>query len=201
VVGSVRGEVTLPQTPDPEDVARDDACHQAFAEYVEPELPVLYRVALSLTRDPTDAEDLVQDTVLRAFRAADRFDGRYPRAWLLTILRRTHINRARKRQPVLLADGESAQRTLEEIGPSAPSSEDVALSGEFEPVVAQALRALPPDFLAVVEMVDLQGLSYAQTAQSLDIPKGTVMSRLHRARRRIREHLDAAGIVPRAGRS
>lgn len=174
---------------------------EAFAAVVVPEIDLLYRVAVTLTRDPTDAEDLVQDTLLRAYRAVDRFDGRYPRAWLMTILRNTHINRARKQQPTLLADGDSAGRVLEQTGPTAPSSEEAALAGEFEPVVAAALAALPPEFYAVVELVDLRGLSYAETAARLDIPKGTVMSRLHRARQRIRAELDAAGLVPRVGGS
>lgn len=174
---------------------------EAFTAFVVPEIDVLYRVAMSLTRHSSDAEDLVQDTLLRAYRAVDRFDGRHPRAWLLTILRNTHINRARKQQPTLLTDGDSAARVLEQTGPLAPSSEEAALADEFEPVVAAALAALPPEFYAVVELVDLSGLSYAETAARLDIPKGTVMSRLHRARQRIRAELDAAGLVPQVGRS
>ena len=177
------------------DAAAEARRHSAFAEYVQPEIEVLYRVAVTLTRNPADAEDLVQDTLVRAFRAADRFDGRHPRAWLLTILRRTHLNRVRKRTPSLLADGRDSERTLEELGPSLPSSEEVALSGEFEPVVAQALADLPSEFRSVIDLVDLQGLSYAQAAEALGIPKGTVMSRLHRARQRIRERLMDVGLA------
>lgn len=177
------------------DSTRDARRHTAFAEYVEPEIEVLYRVAVTITRNPTDAEDLVQDTLVRAFRAADRFDGRHPRAWLLTILRRTHLNRVRKRVPSLLHDGEDAARTLEELGPTIPSSEEVALSDEFEPVVAAALAELPTEFRSVIELVDLQGLSYAQAAEALSIPKGTVMSRLHRGRQRIRLRLQDAGMA------
>jgi RNA polymerase sigma-70 factor (ECF subfamily) len=172
----------------------------AFETYVVPEINVLYRVALTLTRDPADAEDLVQDTLVRAFRAVDRFDGAHPRAWLLTILRNTHLNRLRRRQPALLADAESAERMLEQAGPAAPSSEDLALAELFEPAVAAALRELPDEFRDVIALVDLQGLSYAQAAEQLQIPKGTVMSRLHRGRARIRSALDAAGLVPKAGR-
>jgi RNA polymerase sigma-70 factor, ECF subfamily len=174
---------------------------EAFQTYVVGEIAVLYRVAVTLTRNPTDAEDLVQDTLLRAYRAVERFDGRHPRAWLLTILRHTHYNRVRKQQPLLLDDGESAQRVLEQTGPAAPSSEEVALSEQFEPVIAQALVDLPKEFRAVIDLVDLQGLSYAQAADRLGIPKGTVMSRLHRGRRRIREALDEAGLAPRSRRT
>ena len=74
-----------------------------FNEYVVPELDVLYRVAYSITRNKTDAEDLVQDTMLRAYRAIERFDGRYPRAWLLTIMRNAQINRVRRKRPELLS--------------------------------------------------------------------------------------------------
>lgn len=67
-----------------------------FEKYVVPEIPVLYRVGFTLTRQHDDAEDLVQETLIRAYRAIDRFDGAYPRAWLLTILRHTHLNRLRR---------------------------------------------------------------------------------------------------------
>lgn len=200
VPADVTPGVAESSAPRADDAAARGTRDEAFASYVVPEIEVLYRVAITLTRNPTDAEDLVQDTLLRAYRAIERFDGAYPRAWLLTILRNTHINRARKRPPLLLADGESAQRVLEQTGPPAPSSEDVALSEQFEPVVARALRELPDDFRAVIDLVDLQGLSYAQAAERLGIPKGTVMSRLHRGRQRIRATLDEAGLVPRPGR-
>jgi RNA polymerase sigma-70 factor, ECF subfamily len=183
------------QEPEPDPLSPPLGREEAFQTYVVAEMAVLYRVALTLTRHGPDAEDLVQDALLRAYRAIDRFDGAHPRAWLLTILRHTHYNRIRKRQPILLADGESAARVLEQTGPAAPSSEDVALAGQFEPVIAQALTDLPADFRAVIDLVDLQGLSYIQAAGHLGIPKGTVMSRLHRARRRLRTALDEAGLV------
>ncbi len=84
------------------DAARERKQRQGFDHYVVPEIPVLYRVALSLAGQPADAEDLVQDTLIRAFGAVDHFDGAQPRAWLLTILRHTRLNRVRGRKPVLL---------------------------------------------------------------------------------------------------
>lgn len=179
--------------------ARDQAQHVAFERWVVPEISVLYRVALSLTGQKVEAEDLVQDTLVRAFRAADRFDGAHPRAWLLTILRRAHLNRVRVRRPVLLRDGESVQRNLENTGPTAASAEEVAISEEFEAVVADALRALPDKHRAVVTLVDIEGLSYQEAADVLGVPRGTVMSRLHRARARMRDRLDVAGLAPRRG--
>lgn len=171
----------------------------AFARYVEPEVPVLYRVAMSMVGQPVDAEDLVQDTLLRAYRAIDRFDGAHPRAWLLTILRNTHRNRARTRVPSLLRTGEQDSELLDRSGASA-SAEDVVVDAQFEAVVAQALAGLPAMHRVVVQLVDIDGLTYAEAALALGVPRGTVMSRLHRARARIRTRLVTAGLVPHRSR-
>ena len=82
---------------------RESRAH-AFRLHVEPEIEVLLRVARTLTRSGADAEDLVQETLVRAYRAIDRFDGRHPRAWLLTILRNTNANMHRRRRPGLVDD-------------------------------------------------------------------------------------------------
>jgi RNA polymerase sigma-70 factor, ECF subfamily len=166
----------------------------AFRRYVEPEVPVLYRVAMTMVRQRADAEDLVQDALIRAFRGIDRFDGRHPRAWLLTILRNTHHNRQRTRLPVLLGDGDDQQGTLDRGGPGC-SAEDTVVDAEFEAVVTEALEALSAAHRVVVQLVDVDGLSYAEAAEALAIPRGTVMSRLHRARKRIRHRLVEAGLV------
>ncbi len=171
----------------------------AFDSYVVPEIPVMYRVALGLTGQPADAEDLVQDALMRAYRAVDRFDGRYPRAWLLTIVRNTHLNRLRKKLPVLLPeqeDGQAPEHVLANRGERAPSAEDVVVSAELEAQVQVALEALPRKYREVLTLVDLQGLSYQQAAEALDVPKGTIMSRLHRARARVRTALLDDGVVP-----
>jgi RNA polymerase sigma-70 factor (ECF subfamily) len=162
----------------------------AFAKYVLPEVEVLLRVARSLTRHPADAEDLVQDTLLRAYRAIERFDGRHPRAWLLTILRNTYANRGRGRRSEILSDGEVERAAA----PAADEPEAVVLRGTFDAAVEQAFRDLPDKSRLVVELVDLAGLSYQEVAVTLDVPVGTVMSRLHRARGRIRAALEAAGL-------
>ncbi|HUX71690.1 MAG TPA: sigma-70 family RNA polymerase sigma factor [Cellulomonadaceae bacterium] len=176
--------------------ASDHRQRAAFDEYVVPEIPVLYRVALSLTGQPADAEDLVQDTLIRAFRAVERFDGAHPRAWLLTILRHTHLNRVRGRSAVLLRDGETVELTLERLGTPEPSAEEVVVSEVFETVVAEALAALPDKHRTVVTLVDIEGLTYQEAADALGVPRGTIMSRLHRARARIRTRLTAAGLAP-----
>lgn len=166
-----------------------------FSHFVVPEIDVMLRVARSITGNSTDAEDLVQDTLLRAFRSIDRFDGRHPRAWLLTILRNAQINRTRRRRPVLLDDPDEPD--TQGRTDSSPSSEDDYLDRTFDAAVEASLRSLPDDGRRVVEVVDLAGLSYAEAAATLDIPIGTVMSRLHRARKRIREDLRASGLTPR----
>jgi RNA polymerase sigma-70 factor (ECF subfamily) len=169
--------------------------HDAFERHVLPEIEVLLRVARSLTRNHAEAEDLVQDTLVRAFRAIDRFDGRHPRAWLLTILRNAHINRNRRRRPELLRDPDLALERLESTasGDRAESSVDDAIDSE----ILRAVAALDEPFRRVLELVDVDGLTYAEAAEVLGIPIGTVMSRLHRARARIRDRLDRAGIAPR----
>jgi RNA polymerase sigma-70 factor, ECF subfamily len=166
-----------------------------FREQVLSELEVLYRVARRMTRNPGEAEDLVQDALVRAYRGFDGFDGRYPRAWLLTILRNTHINRLRKRRPDLL-DDEVAQRVP---APGADGRQDGtserALHDEFDPLVRDALAALSANHRAVIALVDLDGLSYQEAAEVLGVPVGTVMSRLHRARRKVRAELERAGFM------
>ena len=171
----------------------EKAQRAAFDRYVVPEIEVLYRVARSITRNPTDAEDLVQDTMLRAYRAVHRFDGRHPRAWLLTIMRNAQINRVRRKRPELLRDPDSAMERLADEDADDLGPEAVVVEREFDSEVENALAALPEKFRAVVDLVDIQGLSYQETADLLGVPTGTVMSRLHRARNRIRKHLEETG--------
>jgi RNA polymerase sigma-70 factor, ECF subfamily len=170
---------------------------EAFTRYVLPEVEMLLRVALSRTGNAADAEDLVQDTLLRAYRAIGRFDGSYPRAWLLTILRNAQVNRVRRRRPSLLRNPDAGHR-LEEGRDPIPSAEAIVVGQAFDATVEDAVTRLPERFRHVVELVDIDGLSYQDAANALGIPVGTVMSRLHRARHRIRTRLTAAGLVPRS---
>lgn len=173
---------------------------QAFRQFVVPELDVLYGIAMRLTRNPEDAEDVVQETLLRAYRAIDRFDGQYPRAWLLTILRNTNINRARKRTPDLLIDEERTLGVLPAPGTDGRDDgvEETVLGRIPDDAVVDALRRLSPDHRAVVALVDIDGLTYQEAADVLGVPVGTVMSRLHRARNRLRSRLERAGYLPGA---
>lgn len=180
--------------PPTSSVMEGESGDDVFNRLVLPEVDVMWRVALSLTRNRADAEDLVQESLLRAYRAIDSFDGRYPRAWLLTILRNTERNRHRRRRPELLSDPDIA----EERGPATEPDavERRAEDREFDQAVTAALEELPDNFRRVVELVDVDGLTYQEAADLLEVPLGTVMSRLHRARRRIRDLLVPAGFGP-----
>jgi RNA polymerase sigma-70 factor (ECF subfamily) len=170
---------------------------ETFTSYVLPEVEVLLRVARGLVDRQADAEDLVQETLLRAYRSIDRFDGRHPRAWLLTIMRNAHINGHRRRRPALLRDPDDQPERPTDL--SDPDTPDGFVDLTFDAEVERALRALPDTFRQVIDLVDLAGLSHAEAADLLGIPAGTVMSRVHRARGRIRDHLARVGIAPREG--
>jgi len=179
-------------------IVEDERRRQLYRACVLPEVDVLLRVAMTMTEQRADAEDLVQDTLLRAWRSIDTFDGRHQRAWLLTIMRNAEINRHRRRRPELLDDPERTEQR--DVFAAAGSAEDVVVGRTFDAVVDAALAALPTKFRQVVLLIDVDGLTYAEAADALGVPEGTVMSRLHRARRRIRNRLAAADLAPRRRR-
>lgn len=172
--------------PGPDEVAR----RRAFGEFVEPEIEVMLRVARTLTSSAADAEDLVQESLLRAYRGLHRFDGRHPRAWLLTILRHTNANMHRRQRPVSLEDAQLHRASRPAFGPAElPSAEQAFLDEELDEELHAAIAALDPRFRAALILVDVHDLSYAEAAAVLDVPVGTVMSRLSRARDRLRRSL------------
>ena len=162
-----------------------------FDALVDPHLTVLLRVAGSLCRNPQDAEDLVQDTLIRAYNGLGTFDGAHPRAWLLTIMRNANINRHRHRRqrPGLLHDATDLAGEADRRNPPAPSAEDVAAARAAPPWLADVLGRVSERHCHVVQLVDIDALTYDEAAAALGIPAGTVISRLHRARRRMRAHL------------
>lgn len=156
-----------------------------FERYVRPEIWRLAAAAHRLTWRPTDAEDLLQETLLRAYRAVDRFDGRFPRAWLMTILRNTHINGLRRRRPEPIDDERLA--SAPSLWTSAAcSSPEETVEARLDADLEAAWGALPLPQRAAIALVDVDGYSYASAAAALGIPLGTVMSRIHRGRRRLR---------------
>lgn len=166
----------------------------AFAEHVEPEIPVLLRVAQNLVGSPSDAEDLVQETLIRAYRALEGFDGRHPRAWLLTILRHTASNLRRRTRPDLVESWDVVPDPRPAFGANRPkAADDTVVDQMLEADVEAALSSLDVKFRQVIILVDVHGLTYAECSQALGIPVGTVMSRLSRARDRMRKHLRSSG--------
>lgn len=168
-----------------------------YERCVLPEVEVLLRVARTMVTQPADAEDLVQDTLLRAWRSLDTFDGDHPRAWLLTILRNAHLNRHRRQRPVLLDDPDATFERHRGTAEQLRSAEDLVVDQTFDEAVERAVAALPERFREVLLLVDVHGLSYAAAAGVLGVPEGTVMSRLHRARTRVRAGLATSGLAPR----
>ena len=162
-------------------------------------LPSLYRTALRLTRIPADAEDLVQDTYLKAFRAAARFaPGTNLKAWLFTILHNTARNRFRDRaRESVTYDSETVDRAADApadltAGRFAETPETLLLRETFDPDLKAAVDALPQAFRQAVWLRDVEEFSYADIAGMLAIPVGTVMSRISRGRRMLFDRLSAA---------
>lgn len=175
--------------------------HKRRAEFERVALPYLtslYNLALKMTRNPKDAEDLVQETYLRAFRFFDTYQsGTQIRAWLFRILRNTFINRYRaaKSRPdeVDLDKIEGVyDRVVDETflrERTAPTPEDVVMEGVLDGEIEQALASLPDEYRSVVVLALVEDLSYKEIASALSIPIGTVMSRLHRGRRMLQAAL------------
>jgi RNA polymerase sigma-70 factor, ECF subfamily len=163
----------------------------AFEAEALASLDSLYRAARRLTRLPADAEDLVQETYLKAFRAADSFEpGTNLRAWLFTILHNTARNRARDRaRDTVAIDSEIVDRAADAPPPggrsagAAETPESLLLRETLAPELQAAIDALPESFRQAVWLRDVEEFSYAEIAEMLSIPVGTVMSRISRGRR------------------
>ncbi|MFE9243058.1 sigma-70 family RNA polymerase sigma factor [Nocardiopsis sp. NPDC006938] len=176
--------------------ARDEAQTLDFATEVTPFADQLYPTALRMTRNPADAEDLVQETFAKAFANFHQFRaGTNLRAWLYRILTNTFINSYRKKQR------EPRQETTDEIkdwqlaaaethtSSGMRSAETEVLDHLPDSDIKQALARLPEEFQEVIYLVDIEGYAYKEVAARMGTPLGTVMSRLHRARRQLREML------------
>jgi RNA polymerase sigma-70 factor (ECF subfamily) len=174
------------------------ADQSTFAEQAMPFMDSLYGAALRLTRNPSDAEDLVQETYLKAYRGFGGFqEGTNLRAWLYRILTNTFINnyRAKKRRPEETDLDETEDLYLYrklgglEAAMAGRSAEDELMDLFSEAEVKEAVEALPEQFRMAVLLADVEGFSYKEIAEILDIPIGTVMSRLHRGRKALQRRL------------
>lgn len=178
-------------------VGADTATRPPFEEEALAHLDALYRTALRMTRNPEDADDLVQDALVRAYRYYDQYQpGTNFRAWLFKILSNTFINAYRKKQ---VRPKESSLEDTEEfflyhrVGEDGPEAVDDVAQTVLDRLGADSIRRaideLPVQFRTVVQLADVEGLSYADIAEALGVAKGTVMSRLFRGRRQLQRTL------------
>ncbi|MFG2088921.1 MULTISPECIES: sigma-70 family RNA polymerase sigma factor [unclassified Spirillospora] len=174
-----------------------DRERRRFERDAVPYLDQLYAAALRMTRNPADAEDLVQDTYARAYSSFRQFkEGTNLRAWLYRILTNNFINEYRKKQrrPVQSAGEDIEDWQLAEAASHTPaglkSAETTALERLPDSEVKQALADLPEEFRLPVYFADVEGFAYKEIAEIIGVPMGTVMSRLHRGRHRLRAQLE-----------
>ena len=175
-----------------------------FAELAMEHMASLYSAALRMTRNPADAEDLVQETYLKAYRGFGGFqEGTNLKAWLYRILTNTFINsyRSRKRRPeqTEIDDVEDLYlyRRLGglEAAAAGRSAEEEVIDRFTDDEVKEAIESLPEQFRMAVLLADVEGFSYKEIAEILEIPIGTVMSRLHRGRRALQKSLYEFGMA------
>jgi RNA polymerase sigma-70 factor (ECF subfamily) len=161
----------------------------AFNQAVLPHLDAAYNLARWLTRNDQDAQDVVQEASLRAFKYWKGFSGRDGRSWLLAIVRNTFYSwiRQRSAQPELTETGE-----IDDVDDSVPNPENLLLRNASRDMLKAALDDLPTEFREAIVLREMEGMSYKEIADIASVPIGTVMSRLARARKRLQIYLTNA---------
>jgi RNA polymerase sigma-70 factor, ECF subfamily len=163
---------------------------EAFEQVVLPHLDAAYNLARWLVRNPQDAEDVVQESYLRAFKFFGGYQGGDARAWVLKIVRNTSYTFLEKNRPADLA--EEFDETIHTAGldrPGAPGAEAALLQSADRRMLREALDELPVNFREVIVLRELEGMSYKEIADVMGVPIGTVMSGLARGRGQLRERL------------
>jgi RNA polymerase sigma-70 factor (ECF subfamily) len=162
--------------------------YEDFEREAVPHMDALYNFALKMTGDSDEADDLVQETYLKAFRFFDKFEkGTNCKAWLFRIMKNTYINKYRKetKEPDKI-DYEEVENFYENVKPSSTDSahlEKDIYDNLLDDELSEAINSLPDDFKTVVILCDIEGFTYEEIADFIDVPVGTVRSRLHRARK------------------
>ena len=182
-----------------------NAKQHEFEREAIPHMSLLYNYALRMTNNPADADDLVQETYLKAYRFWDKYEqGTNIRAWLFRIMKNSYINRYRKetKEPETV-DYEEVQGFYASVRAESADANDLQgsiFNNLLDDDVSNAIASLPDDFRTVVILCDIEGLTYEEIAEFVECPLGTVRSRLHRGRRILRtqlmEYAKSRGYVP-----
>lgn len=168
--------------------------HSEFQAEAVPHMNILYNFALRTTGNADDAQDLLQETLMKAFRFWDKYEkGTNIRAWLFRIMKNSYINRYRKetREPGMV-DYDDVENFYDSIRDDSTDTNDLQkkiYSNMLSDEVIEALQSLPEDFRTVVILCDIEGLTYEEIAEFFNCPIGTVRSRLHRGRKMLQEKL------------
>ncbi len=167
---------------------------EEFQSEAVPHMDALYNYALRMTGDPNDADDLLQDTYLKAYRFWDKYEkGTNIRAWLFRIMKNSYINLYRKatKEPdtVDYEDVQNFYQTIRDRSTDPNDLQEKLFGNLLEDDVARALESLPDDFRTVIILCDIEGFTYEEIAEFVECPVGTVRSRIHRGRRLMRDKL------------
>jgi RNA polymerase sigma-70 factor (ECF subfamily) len=180
---------------------------RSFEVEALPQADLLYNYALRITNNPEDANDLVQETFLKAFRFWESYEkGTNIRAWMFRIMKNSYINRYRRevREPEIVEyeEGKNLATGLHDETGEKSDVQDLVFANLLDDEIATAVASLPDEFRTVVILCDIEGLTYEEVAEFMECPLGTVRSRLHRGRKLLRKRLGSyarqRGVVPQS---